>query len=489
MSGADLANLVNEAALFAVRAGEDQIHQRHFEMARDRVLMGARRESMALSDREKEAIAYHEAGHAVCAAVLPQADPVHKVTILPMGMALGVTQQLPTEDRHIYRQDYIEDSLVVRMGGRIAEELVFGVISTGANNDLVGSTELARKMVREWGMCDRVGPMAWGSQGAVFLGEDLMHSRDYSDETARVIDEEVERILRAAGGPLPRDAHRAPQRPRPRGPGAARARDHRRRPRSTDWSPSAARVDPPSRSSVSGRPATAGARARARSARKPRSTPPRRPSAPSARTAQPLPAGSHPPGVLPGSRASATAAHRSVAVTGPTKLAATTPVGVGHERGGHRLDLVAIVQGPVGSVLELLHGHRMALQGLGALPHALAGAAGGGREHGHQPRRIGAGEVVPVELGGDGVARAHRSVGPLAALQDGGHSEGHQGQSHGDSDALHPPSMPSSARMPPPRTPDGKDCAPIVQNVPPWATPPGTSRTPRPAPPLPSPVG
>jgi cell division protease FtsH len=196
MSGADLANLVNEAALFAVRAGEEEIFMRHFEMARDRVLMGQRRESMALADREKEAIAYHEAGHAVAAAVLPHADPVHKVTILPMGMALGVTQQLPVDEKHIYRQDYIEDSLVVRMGGRISEELVFGVISTGANNDLVGSTELARKMVREWGMSKRVGPMAWGSQGAVFLGDDLMHTRDYSDETARVIDEEVERILR-----------------------------------------------------------------------------------------------------------------------------------------------------------------------------------------------------------------------------------------------------------------------------------------------------
>jgi cell division protease FtsH len=196
MSGADLSNLVNEAALFAVRAGEEQIFMRHFERARDRVLMGQRRESMALADREKEAIAYHEAGHAVAAAVLPQADPVHKVTILPMGMALGVTQQLPVDEKHIYRQDYIEDSLVVRMGGRCAEDLVFGVISTGANNDLVGSTELARKMVREWGMSQRVGPMAWGSQGAVFLGEDLMHTRDYSDETARVIDEEVERILR-----------------------------------------------------------------------------------------------------------------------------------------------------------------------------------------------------------------------------------------------------------------------------------------------------
>jgi cell division protease FtsH len=196
MSGADLANLVNEAALFAVRRGESQVAKRDFEEARDRILMGQRRDSMVLSDLEKEAIAYHEAGHAVCAAVLPTADPLHKVTIIPSGMALGVTMQLPLEERHIYRQDYIEDSLVVRMGGRIAEELVFGVVSTGANNDLVGATELARKMVREWGMSARVGPMAWGSQGQVFLGEDLMHTRDYSDDTARVIDEEVERILR-----------------------------------------------------------------------------------------------------------------------------------------------------------------------------------------------------------------------------------------------------------------------------------------------------
>jgi cell division protease FtsH len=195
MSGADLANLVNEAALFAVRAGDEAIHMRHFEMARDRVLMGQRRESMALSDHEKEAIAYHEAGHAVCAAVLPHADPVHKVTILPTGMALGVTQQLP-EERHIYRQDYIEDSLVVRMGGRIAEEIIYGVYSTGANNDLTGATELATKMVREWGMSERVGPQAWSGGNQVFLGESMMSSKEYSDDTARVIDEEVERILR-----------------------------------------------------------------------------------------------------------------------------------------------------------------------------------------------------------------------------------------------------------------------------------------------------
>ena len=196
MAGADLANLVNEAALFAVRRGEHEVHAEDFDHARDRVLMGLKRDSMALTEEEKEVVAYHEGGHAVLGYVLEHADPVHKVTILPTGMALGVTQQLPIEERHIYKREYIVDSLVVRLGGRIAEEIVFGHLSTGAQNDLVGCTELARKMVREWGMSDRIGPMAWGSQGAVFLGEDLVHTRDYSDDTARVIDEEVERILR-----------------------------------------------------------------------------------------------------------------------------------------------------------------------------------------------------------------------------------------------------------------------------------------------------
>ncbi len=196
MSGADLANLVNEAALHAVRRGSEEITMTDFEDARDRVLMGQRRDSMVLSDEEKERVAYHEGGHALLAYVLKYSDPVHKVTILPTGMALGVTQQLPMEERHIYPKEYIEDSLVVRMGGRVAEMLVYGDLSTGASNDLVGNTELARKMVREWGMSDRIGPMAWGSQGMVFLGENLMHSRDYSEDTQRVIDEEVERILR-----------------------------------------------------------------------------------------------------------------------------------------------------------------------------------------------------------------------------------------------------------------------------------------------------
>src|SRR5699024_6190596 len=195
--GAELANLVNEAALHAVRRGGERITKEDFEYARDRVLMGQRRESMALSDSEKELTAYHEAGHAVAATVLSEADPVHKVTILPMGMALGVTQQLPQEDKHSYNQTYLEQSIIVAMGGRIAERIIFGVVSTGANNDLVVSTERARRMVREWGMSDRIGPMAWGSQNQVFLGEDLMgNARDYSDETARVIDEEVEKILR-----------------------------------------------------------------------------------------------------------------------------------------------------------------------------------------------------------------------------------------------------------------------------------------------------
>jgi cell division protease FtsH len=197
MSGADLANLVNESALHAVRRGSLDIAMQDFESARDRVLLGQRRESMVLSDAEKERIAYHEGGHAVLAYVLEHADPVHKVTILPTGMALGVTHQLPMEERHIHPRQYIEDALCVRMGGRVAELLVYGDLSTGAANDLVGNTELARKMVREWGMSEAIGPMAWGSQGQVFLGEDLMHTRDYSEDTSKIIDDEVERILRA----------------------------------------------------------------------------------------------------------------------------------------------------------------------------------------------------------------------------------------------------------------------------------------------------
>ncbi len=196
MSGADLANLVNEAALHAVRRGAKEISMEDFENARDRVLMGQQRDSVVLSPKERERVAFHEGGHALLAYVLHEADPLHKITIIPRGAALGVTMQLPAEDRHIYSRDKLEDDLCVRMGGRVAELLVYGDLSTGAADDLVRNTELARRMVREWGMSKEIGPMAWGSQGQVFLGEDLIHTRDYSDETSKVIDDEVERILR-----------------------------------------------------------------------------------------------------------------------------------------------------------------------------------------------------------------------------------------------------------------------------------------------------
>ncbi len=195
MSGADLENLVNEAALIAVRRGSHEITEADLEAARDRVLLGLRRTSLVLNPEEKRIVAYHEAGHAVLAQLLPNADPVHKVTILPTGMALGATQQLPVEERQLQQRPFLEDALAVRLAGRAAEELVFGVPSTGAQDDLTAATELAGRMVREWGMSDAIGKMAWGPRGPVFLGEELIHTRDYSDETARVIDKEVSRIL------------------------------------------------------------------------------------------------------------------------------------------------------------------------------------------------------------------------------------------------------------------------------------------------------
>jgi cell division protease FtsH len=196
MSGADLANLVNEAALHAVRRNSATISMEDFETARDRVLMGQERDTMVLQDDERERIAFHESGHALLAYVLDDTDPLHKITIIPRGMALGVTMTLPEEDRHIMNRQALEDSLCMRMGGRVAELLVYGDLSTGAADDLQRNTELARRMVREWGMSKEIGPMAWGSNNQVFLGEDLMHTRDYSDHTSKVIDDEVERILR-----------------------------------------------------------------------------------------------------------------------------------------------------------------------------------------------------------------------------------------------------------------------------------------------------
>ena len=195
MSGADLANLVNEAALFAVRRGSTFIERIDFENARDRVVLGASRESLVLSPEEKRATAIHEGGHAVLATVLTHSDPLHKVTILPRGMALGVTWSLPQE-RHTYSREYFEDLICKAMGGRVAEKIVYGHLNSGAANDLEQATGIARRMVREWGMSDKVGPMAWNSQQQVFLGEDLMTSgREYSDSTARMLDEEISRIL------------------------------------------------------------------------------------------------------------------------------------------------------------------------------------------------------------------------------------------------------------------------------------------------------
>ncbi|MFN3254951.1 MAG: ATP-dependent zinc metalloprotease FtsH [Ilumatobacter sp.] len=195
MAGADLANLVNEAALVAVRRGSKEIERIDFENARDRVVLGAQRESVIMSAEEKRATAYHEGGHALLATVLPSGDPLHKVTILPRGMALGVTWSLPQE-RHTYSKEYFLDTICKAMGGRVAEKVVFGHLNSGAANDLEQATGIARRMVREWGMSDRVGPQAWSSQQATFLGDDLMSSgREYSDDTAKLLDEEIAKIL------------------------------------------------------------------------------------------------------------------------------------------------------------------------------------------------------------------------------------------------------------------------------------------------------
>jgi cell division protease FtsH len=193
MSGADLANLVNEAALTALRAGATEIRASHFDLARDRVLMGLQRTSMVLTDDEKRSVAHHEAGHAVVADVLPHADPVHKVTILPSGMALGTTQQLPATERHLYERRYLLDSLAVRLAGRAAEELTCDDISTGAANDLAEATNLALQMVRDWAMTGDLGPVAWAGSAAGVA--ELAAGPPYSEETAHAIEAEVQRLL------------------------------------------------------------------------------------------------------------------------------------------------------------------------------------------------------------------------------------------------------------------------------------------------------
>jgi cell division protease FtsH len=197
-SGADLANLVNEAAIFAVRAGREVINAVDFSEARDRILLGRRDSSNALLPDEKRAVAVHEGGHALVAAISEHGDPVAKVTILPAGQALGVTEQLPIDERHLYTEGYLKDSLAIRMGGRAAELLVFDEGSTGASNDLAGATDLATRMVREFGMSAALGPVGFASGSPMYLGGEEVRSRPYAEATQRVIDEEVAKLLREA---------------------------------------------------------------------------------------------------------------------------------------------------------------------------------------------------------------------------------------------------------------------------------------------------
>lgn len=195
-SGADLENLVNEAALHAAKLSQDKVTMIDFEEAKDKVMMGKERRSMILSDEEKKTTAYHEAGHTLVAQFLPGTDPIHKVSIIPRGRALGVTMQLPVDDRHTYSKTYLQNNLAVLFGGRAAEEIVFNSITTGAGNDIERATAMARRMVCEWGMSEEFGPMALGKKDdEVFLGRDMAHIKDYSDETAKLIDLEVKRIL------------------------------------------------------------------------------------------------------------------------------------------------------------------------------------------------------------------------------------------------------------------------------------------------------
>ena len=194
-AGADLENLVNEAALIAARKGQDRLEMADFEDAKDKVMMGAERRSAIISDRDKKVTAYHEAGHALVAALIPHADPLHKVTIIPRGMALGLTMQLPIDDKHSYDKDFLESQLAILMAGRIAEEIFMKHITTGAGNDIERATDMARKMVCEWGMSD-MGPMSFGKkEEQIFLGREISQHRDYSEATAIRIDEAVHRFV------------------------------------------------------------------------------------------------------------------------------------------------------------------------------------------------------------------------------------------------------------------------------------------------------
>ncbi|MGH8014829.1 MAG: ATP-dependent zinc metalloprotease FtsH, partial [Candidatus Zixiibacteriota bacterium] len=199
MSGADLANMVNEAALLAARRNKENVSMYDFEEAKDKVLMGSARRSLVITDEEKKIIAYHEGGHTLVAKFLPKADPIHKVTIIPRGMALGVTQSLPIEEKHTHSKEYLETMLAVLMGGRVAELLVFDQLDTGAGNDLERATKLARKMVCNWGMSEKLGPVTFGkTEEHIFLGREIQQHRDFSEATAVLIDQEVKKFIEQA---------------------------------------------------------------------------------------------------------------------------------------------------------------------------------------------------------------------------------------------------------------------------------------------------
>jgi cell division protease FtsH len=196
MSGADLANLVNEAALLAGRAAKSQVENEDFEHAKDKIMMGLERKSMIISDEEKKNTAYHEAGHTMVARLIPGTDPVHKVSIIPRGMALGVTLQLPTADKYSYDREHLLNNIAILLGGRAAEEIALNHMTTGAGNDLERATNLARKMVTEWGMSDKLGPLTYGKkEEQIFLGREISQHRDYSEHIAVEIDNEVKRIV------------------------------------------------------------------------------------------------------------------------------------------------------------------------------------------------------------------------------------------------------------------------------------------------------
>jgi cell division protease FtsH len=195
-SGADIENLVNEASLFAARLDKDKVSMSDFEYAKDKVLMGTERKSMVISDEEKKTTSYHESGHALVARLLPGTDPIHKITIIPRGRALGLTQQLPIDEKHTYPKKYLLHNIAILLGGRAAEELVFNDFTTGAGNDIERATDIARKMVCQWGMSSEMGPLSFGKkEEQIFLGREFATHKDYSEETAEKIDKEVTKIV------------------------------------------------------------------------------------------------------------------------------------------------------------------------------------------------------------------------------------------------------------------------------------------------------